>query len=135
MSRVIHFEIHAEDPDRAMAFYGGLFGWQFQPFGPPRGYWVIKSGDGALPGIDGGLLQRRGPRPESGQPVNGFVCTIQVPALDVYVHKALAQGATLALPRMAVPGIGWLAYVHDPEGNLLGMIQPDSTAQPDPTAG
>ncbi len=58
MPRPIHFEIHAADPQRAIAFYQKLFGWQFTAWEGPMPYWVIKTGDG--PGIDGGLLPRRG---------------------------------------------------------------------------
>jgi predicted enzyme related to lactoylglutathione lyase len=128
MPRPIHFEIHAANPQRAQSFYSQMFGWEFSAFGPPGQYWVVKTGQG--PGIDGGLIQRRGPDPHDGQSVNAFVCTVDVPALDVAVEKAQSLGATLALPKMPIPGIGWLAYVKDTEGNLLGMITMDPSATP-----
>lgn len=126
MPRPIHFEIHAENPRRAQKFYSRMFGWEFNPFGPPGQYWVVKTGQG--PGIDGGLIQRRGPEPADGQTVNAFVCTVDVPAIDEALEKARSLGATLALPKMPVPGVGWLAYVKDTEGNLLGMITMDASA-------
>ena len=126
MSRVVHFEIHASQPARLIEFYGALLGWKFAQ--PMPGYWQIDTGRGAKPGIDGGLIQRRGPAATGGQPLNAFLCTVEVEALDATLARALALGATLALPKMAIPGVGWLAYVKDPDENLLGLSQPDPTA-------
>jgi predicted enzyme related to lactoylglutathione lyase len=123
----MHFEIHAGEPERAMAFYGALFGWTFQRWGD-EAYWLVSTGDGE-PGIDGGLVARRGPAPSTGQAVNAFVCTVGVPDLDARVAKATSLGGAIALPKTAVPTIGWLAYVHDTEGNLLGMMQADANAR------
>jgi len=126
MGRVIHFEIHAADPDRAVAFYSSVFGWRFQPI-PSLDYWMIATGEGA--GIDGGLLRRRGAAPEDGQPVNAFVCTIGVDDVDAAVAAALAVHPDgLAVPKMAIPGVGWQAYVKDTEGNILGLHQADPAA-------
>ena len=63
MSRPIHFEIHAAYPPRAIAFYVGLFGWTFTKWAGPADYWVIKTGDDGVPGINGGLLTRQGGGP------------------------------------------------------------------------
>jgi len=126
MARPVHFEIHAADMDRAQAFYEALFGWQFQSWGDGS-YRLIATGtDG--PGIDGGLVQRRGDPPAPGQAVNAWVCTVDVADLDAQLETAQKHGATIARPRMAVSGIGWLAYIHDPEGNILGMLQADPSA-------
>ena len=35
-------------------------------------------------------------------------------------------GGRVALPKMAVPGVGWLAYFIDPEGNTFGIMQTDA---------
>jgi predicted enzyme related to lactoylglutathione lyase len=78
--------------------------------------------------VDGGLLRRRGIAPEAGQPVNAYVCTVDVPDLDSYLQRAVHLGAVRAVDRMPVAGIGWLAYLQDSEGNLLGMLQQDSSA-------
>jgi predicted enzyme related to lactoylglutathione lyase len=126
MSRVTHFEIHASQPERAIDFYSALFGWKFTQRFP--GYWQIDTGRGAEPGIDGGLIPRRGAPAGAGQAVNAFICTVEVAALDATLERALALGATLALPKMPIPGVGWLAYVSDPDANLLGITQPDPSA-------
>jgi uncharacterized protein len=126
--RPIHFEIHASDPERVQAFYRTLFGWQFQAWSAAE-YWVISTGESAQPGINGGMVRRRGPAPGEGQAVNAFVCTVDVADLDATLRALPGAGGTLALPRMAVPGVGWLAYVKDPDGNLCGLMQADSAAR------
>lgn len=125
MGRVVHFEIHAEDPDRASKFYTELFGWTITKWDGPMEYWMIVTGPATEMGINGGMMRRKGPSPALGQCVNAYVCTIGVANLDDDLAKAQTLGATVALPKMPIPGVGWLAYVHDPEGNILGMMQPD----------
>ena len=77
------------------------------------------------PGISGGMMQRQGPPPVGGEPVNAFVCTISVDNLDTYIDKVKSAAGTTALDKVQVPGVGWLTYMKDPEGNLFGMLQPD----------
>jgi len=125
MPRPIHFEIHAADLDGAQRFYETLFGWRFQAWGDGD-YRLIATGDG--PGIDGGLVRRRGPPPAGAEPLASWVCTVGVDDVDSYVGRALAEGGSVAVPKMAVPGVGWLAYVKDNEGNILGMMQEDKEA-------
>jgi uncharacterized protein len=129
MPRVVHFEIHADNPERAVAFYSKVFGWTIKNWGGPMEYWVITTGAPSERGIDGGLMRRRGAAPAEGQAVNSYVCTVDVPNLDDFAKKAVAAGATGALPKMPVPGIGWLAYLKDTEGNIFGMIQNDPNAK------
>ncbi len=124
MPRVIHFEIHASDPDAISKFYSELFGWQISKFEGME-YWLIDTGEKSTPGIDGGIVKRMGPRAESGQAVNAYVCVVDVESLDDSLEKALGLGASIAVPKMPVPGVGSLAYVKDPDGNILGMLQPE----------
>lgn len=125
MARVIHFEIHAEDPTRAAGFYEVAFGWKLQHI-PALDYWTISTGEG--PGIDGGLLRRRGPAPDELQPINAFVCTLGVDDIDAALAGAVKAGATVALPRMTVPHVGYVAYLKDTEGNIFGLHQADPSA-------
>jgi predicted enzyme related to lactoylglutathione lyase len=129
MPRVVHFEIHADDPDRAAAFYRTVFDWELTKWDGPADYWLIKTGPDGQPGINGGLLRRHGPPPADGQCVNSFVCTVDVASVDEYWAKALAAGGTAALAKMPIPGVGWLAYVKDTERNILGMMQMDAGAK------
>ena len=126
MPRIVHFEIHADDPERAIGFYTALFGWEFSRWGE-MDYWLIRTGEGT-PGIDGGLTRRHGPPPSEGQAVTSYVCTTDVPSVDEYVEKIKANGGTIALPKMPIPTVGWLAYGKDTEGNLFGIMQPDPRA-------
>ena len=128
MFRPTHFEIHAEQPERAIAFYQKMFGWTFSAWGPPGEYWLITTGPETVAGINGGLVPRRGSEPQQGQAVNAYVCSLNVPVLDESVQMALSHGGEVAHPKMAIPGGGWLAYVKDTEGNIVGLMQADTSA-------
>ena len=58
MSRVVHFEITGEEPEKVMDFYKKVFNWEFRKWEAPFPYWMIMTGDPESPGIDGGLTQR-----------------------------------------------------------------------------
>lgn len=126
MPRVVHFEIHADDPQRAVNFYQDIFGWQINKWDGPEDYWLVITGPDSEPGINGALLRR--PQLVNGDGVIAYVCTIDVPSLDDTIAKITARGGTLALPKMAVPGVGWLAYYKDTEGNVFGVMQSDPSA-------
>lgn len=126
MPRVCHFEIHADDPTRAATFYRELFGWRFDKWAGPIDYWLITTGPDDAPGINGGLMPRRGPI--DGTAVIAYVCTVDVPSVDEAVAKALSLQGQIVVPKMPIPGVGWLAYAKDTEGNLFGMMQNDPKA-------
>jgi predicted enzyme related to lactoylglutathione lyase len=126
MSRVVHFEIHASNPEKLSAFYANVFGWKVNHL-PQMDYWLLETGTGD--GINGGLMKRRGARAAEGAPVNAFVCSIGVESAAESFKRALAAGATQALPLGPIPGIGWQAYINDPDGNLVGIHQPDPSAR------
>ncbi|HCM28553.1 MAG: glyoxalase [Treponema sp. GWB1_62_6] len=128
MNRVIHFEIHSEDPTRARKFYEDLFGWKFEGWGD-ESYFMITTGPEGTPGINGGLMKRLSPPPIDGQPMNGFVNVIEVGNVDEYSVKIPEAGGSLALPKIAIPGIGYSAYFKDTEGNIFGIYQDDKTAK------
>ncbi|MBV9570360.1 MAG: VOC family protein [Alphaproteobacteria bacterium] len=128
MNRPVHFEIHASDPEKLVEFYSQVFGWTLNPYMPGE-YWLIDTGGNDGPGINGGLAKRRGPAPAADAPVSAFVCSLGVTSLDETLAKALGTGATVALPKMAIPNVGWQAYIKDPDGNILGLHQPDPAAK------
>ena len=122
-----HFEIYASDVDRARAFYGGLFGWEFSPMegAEEMGYYLIEGDQiGMERELTGGLLHRMGEAPEQGSPVRGGTMTFEVADCDERYVWALAHGGAEALPPEDYPGIGRCAYVEDGEGNIVGMITP-----------
>lgn len=127
MGRVTHFEIQAENCQRAIHFYSQLLGWQFTQWGT-HDYWLICAGDSGTPGIDGGLLPRRGGAPVDMAAVNAFVCTAAVNSLDECFVKLVTLGGQVAVTKMPIPGIGWLGYAKDTEGNIFGMMQADASA-------
>jgi uncharacterized protein len=122
MNRPIHFEIPAENPQRAIDFYQGVFGWTFKKWDGPMEYWVITTGANDVPGINGGLMPRRDP----AQPC---VNTMDVANLDEVLALVNSNGGQMVVPKMAVPGVGWLAYCKDTEGHIFGMMQPDAAAK------
>jgi predicted enzyme related to lactoylglutathione lyase len=131
MNRPVHFEIHAVDCVRAMKFYTDVFGWQFKKWeATPQEYYLITTGDKTQPGIDGGLLKRFGAQdPVNQAAVNAFICTMDVVNIDETIKKAKAAGGTEALPKFAMPGLAWLAYYKDTEGNIFGIYQEDKNAK------
>ena len=126
MPRVVHFEIHADDPERAANFYQSVFDWQFQKWEGPLEYWMIITGAEGTPGINGGLVKRSGDI--AGDSVIAYVCTIDVPSVDDYAEKIAANGGTIVVPKMPIPGVGWLVYAKDTEGNIFGVHQEDPSA-------
>ena len=130
---VVHFEIHASEPQRLIDFYSSLLGWSFQSYGAgDQPYWVIDTGEGAIGnvagqpgmGINGGLTQRMGPRPELGAAVNGCNIVVGVEDVDGLMRRGVELGATEALKATDWPGIGRGGYLLDPDGNVFGLISP-----------
>ncbi|MFC9919700.1 VOC family protein [Agromyces binzhouensis] len=129
---VVHFEIHATEPQRLVDFYGDLLGWRFTQFGDMP-YWMIDTGEGAIgnvdgqpgTGINGGLTQREGPAPEIGAPVNGCNIVIGVDgSIDEVMRRAVELGATEMMPAEDMQGVGRVGYLIDPDGNGFGLISP-----------
>ena len=130
---VVHFEIHASEPQKLVDFYSELLGWKFTTYGGgDQPYWVIETGEGAIGnvagqpgmGINGGLVPRMGPRPEVGAPVAGCNIVVGVDDVDGLMRRALELGATEALPATDWPGIGRGGYLLDPDNNVFGLISP-----------
>lgn len=121
MPRVVHFEIPADQPERASKFYSDVFGWNINKWDGPQPYWLAKTGEEGTPGINGGLMDRQHP----GQSI---INTIDVPSVDDYLGKVTGNGGEIAMPKIAVHGVGWLAYCKDTEGNMFGIIESDAAA-------
>ncbi len=122
MPRVVHFEIDAEKPERAISFYEKVFGWKVEKWEGPVEYWLITTGKEDEPGIDGGLSKRSGSEPST-------VNTVDVASVDDFVKKVEENGGTIVSPKHAVPGVGYLVYFKDPEGNVFGMMERDEAAR------
>ena len=125
MPRPVHFDIHADDPERAAAFYGKVFGWQFQHIAE-MDYWLAITGEDG-PGINGGIARRNGPALRGDDAVTGAILTMEVEDIDAAIVAIEAEGAAVQMEKSDVPGIGLMAYYKDTEGNLFGIIQPPAS--------
>jgi uncharacterized protein len=120
MSRVVHFEIGIDLPERALRFYSEVFGWKIEKWQGPTDYWLVTTGQGE-PGIDGALMKR--------EDLNfATVNTIDVPSVDEYSERVARMGGKVIAPKMPIPGIGYFAYCLDSEGNKIGIMQSDPDA-------
>jgi predicted enzyme related to lactoylglutathione lyase len=135
---IVHFEIPADDPERAARFYRELFGWTVQKWGgagesggsqaggPPE-YWLVSTvptdekGMATRAGVNGGLMRKQ-------HPGHTTVHYISVENVDEYARKAENLGGDVEVAKMPVPGMGWFVWLKDPEGNVFGIWQNDEKA-------
>jgi predicted enzyme related to lactoylglutathione lyase len=122
MSRVVHFDIYADDPGRAIKFYGSVFGWKAEKWNGPMEYWMVTTGPDDKPGINGGIGLRQAPTDYTTN-------TIEVPSVDKFAAKVKAAGGKILEPKMPIPGVGWFALCADTEGNPFGIMEPDPKAK------
>jgi uncharacterized protein len=132
---IVHFEIPADNPERAAKFYRELFGWKINKWENPNGidYWMVETvptneqGMPVRPGVNGGMMPRMYP---SQQPVN----YISVASVDDAVARAERLGAKVMMGKTPVPGMGWFAQLTDPEGNVIAVWETDPAAAPEGAA-
>ena len=122
MSRVIHFEIPAAEPERAAAFYKQVFGWSIEKWPGPMEYWMVTTGADGAPGINGGLLKKQAP-------TTATTNTIGVDSVEKAIAAVNSAGGKLVMPKTPIPTIGYFAYLEDTEGNLFGVLQSDANAK------
>jgi hypothetical protein len=121
MPRVIHFEIPADDPQRAAAFYKKAFGWKIEKWPGPMEYWMVTTGDDGTPGINGGLMKKGN--------VSTTTNTVGVESVDTAIAAVTNAGGKLIMPKTPIPTVGYFAYCQDTEGNLFGVMQSDPGAK------
>lgn len=120
MSKVIHFEIPADDTARATEFYRKVFDWKIDTWQGPAEYHLVTAGSEDESGINGAIM----PRGENRQVTN----TIAVDSVDESIKRIEEAGGKIIMPKMPVPGVGWMAYFEDTEGNRAGIMQADESA-------
>lgn len=119
-NNISHFSIHADDLERAKAFYESVFGWTIEPWGPPD-FFMIRTGPEDDAGIHGSLQKRDGARAEGG--LSAFECTVGVADIDPIIAAIESHGGTITHPKTHLVGVGWLVNFTDPEGNRVGAMQ------------
>ena len=118
---IVWFEIPADNPERAMAFYGNLFGWNINPFPGGGDYWHIDTG-GADDTPDGALKERKHPQ----EPIVNY---ISVDSVAEFSKKIETLGGKICMPKTAVPQMGYFAVCQDTEDNSFGIWQSDANAK------
>ena len=123
MKKVVHFEIPADDLERAKKFYS-IFDWQMSDWPMPDGSVYIGVRTVAVDentyepkekgAINGGLLLR-------DQYIKTPQVTINVPSVDEYIEKVQNAGGKLIKGKERIGDMGYFSYVEDTEGNLLGL--------------
>jgi len=117
MPRVVHFEIPADDPERAVKFYEDVFGWEIQKWDGPMDYWLVKTGEDDEMGINGAIMPK-----DFGDKVRN---TIGVESIDEAIKKIEAQGGKMLTEKQTIPNIGVMAAFEDTEGNISVILEPD----------
>ncbi len=112
----MHFEIPADDPDRAVKFYEKVFGWKIDKWEGGE-YWLVTTGADDEPGINGAIM----PKAEGNMLVRN---TITVDSFDEFVEKIKSEGGKLLTEKMDIPGIGEWAAFQDTEWNISGLMEP-----------
>ncbi|MBM4270621.1 MAG: VOC family protein [Deltaproteobacteria bacterium] len=116
MPRVVHFDLSADDPDRAIKFYQSVFGWKIEKWKGPTDYWLVSTGDADELGIDGSIVKRTDPARTTAN-------IIHVPSVDEYAELVKKHGGGIIEPKKELPGIGYLIMCRDTEGNVFGIIE------------
>ncbi len=113
-NKLAHFAIEADDVDRARRFYEQVFGWTFEPWGPP-GFYLIRGA-----GLLGSLQSRREPLPQGRK---GFECSFAVDDLGRSMQTVVAAGGQVGDHAHRIPGVGRLVEYLDSEGNAAILVE------------
>lgn len=122
MPRVIHFEICADEPERTATFYQEVFGWEVRKWDGPSDTWLLLTGEDNQPGINGALVFRDDSATEES------VNLIDVPSVDEAMLRVRQGGGHVMGSIRSIPGVGFVAYCRDTDGNPFGVIELDDTA-------
>jgi predicted enzyme related to lactoylglutathione lyase len=128
-NHIAHFEIFATDVERARRFYERVFGWRFEPGGPPD-LFHIETGSPAERGVTRGLVAKRTRGPAAEGNINAFRVTISVAAIGEIAAAIAAAGGTLRSPVVDIPGVGRLVEFADTEGNIACAMQYEQGVAP-----
>lgn len=124
MPRVIHFDLSADNPNRAAAFYRNVFDWEVNKWERPDDYWLIQTGTSEDPGVTGGIAARI-------KPEDTTAVIFDVDSVDEAAKKVVEAGGVIREKKKAIHGIGHLIMCRDTEGNTFGIMRLDESARSD----
>jgi len=119
-NNIAHFDISADDVERARWFYERVFGWRFEPWGPPD-FYMIHTGPPEDPGIHGSVSKRA--EPVVGHGRLGFECTVSVSDLAAIKAAIVAHGGKIIFDEYEIVGVGRMIRFEDTEGNVACAMQ------------
>ena len=122
MSRVIHFDLSADNPERAAKFYRSVFGWKVEKWKGPEDYWLLHTGTEKEPGVTGGVAGRI-------DPADTTAVVFDVAAVDMVAQRIVEVGGNIREEKKAIPGVGYLVRCKDTEGNTFGIMQLDENVK------
>jgi len=122
MSRVIHFDLSAENPERAAEFYRGVFDWKVNKWEGSEDYWLIQTGTDVEPGVTGGVAGRI-------KPEDTTAVVFDVESVDEVSKKVVDAGGKVRESKKTIPGVGYLIMCRDTEGNTFGIMQIDESVK------
>ena len=120
MSRLIHFDLSADKPERAAEFYRNVFNWRVDKWEGPGDYWLILTGTQDEPGVTGGVAARIASDDTTA-------AVFDVESVDEMARKVIAAGGEIREEKKAIPGVGYLVMCRDTEGNTFGIMQLDES--------
>lgn len=121
MSRAVHYDLSADDPQRAVDFYCNVFGWKIEKWAGPTEYWLMTTGDETQPGISGGIARRI-------EPNDTTAVVYDVVSVEEAAARVVASGGSIREPKQVLRGVGYLIACRDTEGNTFCLLQPDPNA-------
>ncbi len=123
-----HFAVSADDTQRARRFYERVFGWGFEPFGPPEFYLLHTDGPGKGGRVPGALQKRFEVVPGVHLSGPGFECTISVRDVDAVTALVKKHGGKILMPKATIPTVGTLIRFADTENNVVCAMQYENPA-------
>lgn len=120
MSRVVHFEILADDPEKVAEFYKEALGWEVMTWDGPQAYWMVTTGDEKSPGINGAIMGKHFEQ--------SVINTVQVESLEDAAAQIERCGGERVTEANEIPEAGIHSYFKDPAGTLFGVLQPKEGA-------
>ena len=122
MSRVIHFDLSADNPERAAGFYRQVFNWQVTKWQGPEDYWLIQTGTSQEHGLTGGIAGRISPHDTTA-------VIFDVESVDETANKIVEAGGRIREEKRTISGVGYLVMCFDTDGNTFGIMQLDESVK------